>query len=87
MSQWQVGQLALRFAIPWMGSPVGSYKVLGPFSAGNSPYAAVGDLNFDGTPDLAVANCFSNNAVVLFDGTQRASAAVRRLVQRHLYPG
>jgi FG-GAP repeat len=53
-----------------LGSSGGSYTVVGPFSVGNSPYsAAVGDLNLDGTPDLAVANCFSNNTGVLLDGT------------------
>ena len=53
-----------------LGSSGGSYTVLGPFSVGNGPYsAAVGDLNLDGTPDLVVANCFSNNTGVLLDGT------------------
>ena len=45
-------------------------QVLGPFKVGNNPYsAAAGDLNVDGTPDLVVANCFSNNTGVLLDGT------------------
>jgi hypothetical protein len=51
-------------------APTGSHKVLGPFKVGNNPYsAAVGDLNLDGTPDLVVANCFSNNTGMLLDGT------------------
>jgi len=46
---------------------------VGPFKVGNNPYsAAAGDINFDGTPDVVVANCFSNNTGVLFDGTQIA---------------
>jgi hypothetical protein len=43
------------------------------FDVGNSPDAvAVGDFNGDGIPDLAVANCYSNNVSVLLgkgDGT------------------
>jgi hypothetical protein len=54
-----------------MGSAGGSYSVLGPFSVGNNPYSvAVGDLNQDGTPDVVVPNCFSNNTGVLLSGTQ-----------------
>ncbi len=38
---------------------------------GNSPYsAAVGSLNVDGTPDIVVSNCFSNNTGVLLSGTR-----------------
>ncbi len=44
---------------------------LAPSPVGNNPYsAAVGDLNQDGTPDLVVSNCFSNNIGVLLSGTQ-----------------
>jgi len=49
----------------------GGYSVQGPFNVGNNPYsAAVGDLDLDGTPDVVVSNCFSNNTGVLLDGTQ-----------------
>jgi hypothetical protein len=54
-----------------LGSSGGSYTLTGPFTVGNNPYsAAVGDLNGDGTPDLVVSNCFSNNTGVLRAGTQ-----------------
>ncbi|MGA7314748.1 MAG: hypothetical protein WBX22_12335, partial [Silvibacterium sp.] len=29
-----------------------------------------GDLDLDGTPDIVVSNCFSNNTGVLLSGTQ-----------------
>jgi hypothetical protein len=50
-----------------------SYKLAGPFRVGSNPYsAAVGNLNLDGTPDIVVSNCFSNNTGVLLSGTQIA---------------
>ncbi len=37
----------------------------------NGPYSAtVGDPDLDGTPNILVSNCFSNNTGVLLSGTQ-----------------
>ena len=45
--------------------------MLGPFPIGTKPYsAATGDIDKDGTPDIVVANTFSNNTGVLLSGTQ-----------------
>jgi len=46
---------------------------VGPFKVGVGPYsAAVGDIDSDGTPDVVVSNCFSNNTGALLSGTQIA---------------
>ncbi|WP_263349831.1 beta strand repeat-containing protein [Acidicapsa acidisoli] len=52
--------------------PNGSvYTLAGPFKVGTGPYsAAVGDIDLDGTPDVVVSNCFSNNTGALLSGTQ-----------------
>jgi hypothetical protein len=52
--------------------PAGSaYTLAGPFKVGSGPYsAAVGDIDSDGTPDVVVSNCFSNNTGALLSGTQ-----------------
>ena len=42
-----------------------------PFAAGDAPVSvAMGDLNGDGAPDLAVANNFSNNVSILLGNGQ-----------------
>src|SRR6266566_478106 len=41
-----------------------------PFSVGIGPYSvAIGDFNRDGKPDLAVANCSSNNVSIRLNTT------------------
>ncbi len=49
----------------------GGYSVTGTFAVGTGPYsAAVGDVDLDGTPDLLVSNCFSNNTEELLSGSE-----------------
>jgi Bacterial Ig-like domain (group 3)/FG-GAP-like repeat len=52
--------------------PTGStFELVGPFQVGSNPYsAAVGDIDLNGTPDVVVSNCFSNNTGALLSGTQ-----------------
>src|SRR5262249_1241788 len=58
------------------GSTTASFSARKDFGTGSAPGAvAVGDLNGDGIPDLAVANFFSNSASVLLNTTPPGSTA------------
>ena len=56
-----------------LGNGDGSFQTRQDFITGSNPYSlAIGDLDGDGVPDLAVANAFSNTVSVLLgngDGT------------------
>jgi hypothetical protein len=62
-----------------LGNGSGGFSAAGgsPFSAGSLPFTvAIGDVNADGQPDLAVANYSSNNVTVLLgNGSGGFSAA------------
>jgi hypothetical protein len=52
----------------YKGNGDGTFTLAGSYSVGNYPVSvALGDLNGDGRPDLAVANSFGNSASVLLN--------------------
>ena len=67
-----------------LGDGTGSFNAATYFGVGSSPRSvAIGDLNGDGKPDLAVANGSSNNiSVLLGDGTGSFATAVNFEVGR-----
>ena len=51
-----------------LGNGDGTFRSVLTYGAGSAPASlAVGDLNGDGKPDLAIADDFSNNVLVLLN--------------------
>lgn len=67
--------LLLNTTVP--GSGTASFSAPQSFPVGDFPVSvAVGDLNGDGRPDLAVANALSDNVTVLLNSTSAGAGAV-----------
>jgi hypothetical protein len=68
-----------------LGTGIGTFLAPTPFGVGTRPSSvAIGDLNGDGKPDLAVANFFSDNvSILLGDGTGGFRALTPLVVGTH----